>query len=87
MKSTYRIYSDGTKKWTLPNGLYHREDGPAVECANGTKYWYINGYYHRECGPAIDRINGTKEWYINGYRIDCSTNEEFLKLIKLIPFW
>ena len=22
--------------------IYHREDGPAVEIANGNKYWFIN---------------------------------------------
>lgn len=21
----------------------HREDGPAIECTNGDKFWYING--------------------------------------------
>ena len=21
----------------------HREDGPAIECANGDKEWYLNG--------------------------------------------
>lgn len=34
--------SDGTKVWTLNNQL-HREDGPAIEWANGTKFWYLNG--------------------------------------------
>jgi len=24
------------------NGKHHREDGPAVEYYNGTKYWYLN---------------------------------------------
>lgn len=23
--------------------LYHREDGPAIERANGSKYWYLQG--------------------------------------------
>jgi len=31
---------------------WHREDGPAVECANGYKYYYINGKRHREDGPS-----------------------------------
>ena len=25
------------------NGKLHREDGPAVEWANGRKHWYLNG--------------------------------------------
>ena len=32
----------GDKSWYL-NGKLHREDGPAIEYANGTKYWYLNG--------------------------------------------
>ena len=34
---------DGYKIWYL-NGKFHREDGPAVEFANGTKDWFLNGY-------------------------------------------
>ena len=36
------INSYGDKLWYL-NGKRHREDGPAVECANGYKEWYLNG--------------------------------------------
>jgi hypothetical protein len=32
----------GDKYWLL-NGKRHREDGPAVEGANGTKEWWLNG--------------------------------------------
>ena len=32
----------GTKFWYL-NGKLHREDGPAVEYANGDKFWCLNG--------------------------------------------
>ena len=44
----------------------HREDGPAIECANGTKCWYRNGQRHREDGPAIECADGNKSWYRNG---------------------
>lgn len=52
--------------------VYHREDGPAIEKEDGTKYWYINGKHHREDGPAIEFENGTKYWYRNGviHRLD-----------------
>jgi len=53
-------YSDRNMK------ILHREDGHAVEYANGYKEWYINGKRHREDGPAIEYANGYKEWYING---------------------
>ena len=48
------------------NGELHREDGPAIECANGNNSWYRNGELHREDGPAIECANGTKYWYRNG---------------------
>ena len=44
----------------------HREDGPAVEYANGKKEWFKNGERHREDGPAIEHANGEKHWYKNG---------------------
>jgi hypothetical protein len=31
----------GNKSWYL-NDKLHREDGPAVEWADGDKYWYLN---------------------------------------------
>ena len=46
--------------------VLHREDGPAVEHADGSKLWYINGEYHREDGPAGEFASGHKSWYING---------------------
>jgi hypothetical protein len=55
----------GYKEWRLPNGLLHREDGPALEWNNGRKEWHINGLRHREDGPAIEG-NNNKYWYING---------------------
>jgi len=33
---------NGTTRWFL-NGERHREDGPAIEYADGDKYWYLNG--------------------------------------------
>ena len=53
------------KYWYNKEGVYHREDGPAVS-SEGYKAWYINGLRHREDGPAIEWKDGTKEWYING---------------------
>ena len=35
----YYEQDNGTKEWYL-NGLCHREDGPAIEYANGDKAWY-----------------------------------------------
>ena len=38
---TVKVFENGDKQWYL-NGNFHREDGPAVECANGTKKWFLN---------------------------------------------
>ena len=67
---TYRIEVNeyGTRRYYNAAGQLHRLDGPAIERADGTKYWYQNGLRHRTDGPAIERANGTKEWFQNGHR-------------------
>ena len=69
---TVKVYNDRTK-W-YQDGKLHREDGPAVERANGDKEWYLNGKRHREDGPAIDWPGGSKYWYLDGERL---TEKEF----------
>jgi hypothetical protein len=63
MKPRY-IEENDTKRWILPNGVLHREDGPGYETSD-YKAFYINGKWHRENGPAIEYYNGGKEWWIN----------------------
>jgi len=46
--------------------IRHREDGPAIEYADGSKAWYLNGERHREDGPAYEDADGSREWFING---------------------
>jgi len=53
-------------KYYYVNNKFHREDGPAVEYADGIKVWYKNGLYHREDGPAIEYSDGNRCWYLNG---------------------
>ena len=48
--------------------ILHRENGPAIECANGHKEWRQNGQLHRTDGPAIEWWDGTKRWFQNGQR-------------------
>jgi hypothetical protein len=64
----YRVTVDnfGTRWYKLGTNQRHREDGPAVEYPNGTKYWYLNGKLHREDDPAVEYSDGTKYWYLNG---------------------
>ena len=56
--------------------LCHREDGPAVEYADGYKAWFLNGKRHREDGPAVEYPEGFKAWFLNNRRY---TEEEFKK--------
>ena len=43
MISTKHIDEDGDELWKLPNGLIHREDGPAITFADGETYWWLDG--------------------------------------------
>ena len=60
-----RVYNHRTEWFNLED-LRHRENGPAIEYADGYKAYYINGKRHREDGPAIELSNGNKYFYING---------------------
>ena len=57
----------------------HREGGPAIEWADGSKFWYLNGKAHRVDGPAVEFPNGTKYWGLNGQE---HTEEDFNNTIK-----
>ena len=81
-QSTMKVDAEGTKFWRLPNGKLHREDGPAAEYADGTKWWYVNGERHRVDGPAVENANGNKWWCVNDKRYDTPSDwaEAVLKL-------
>jgi hypothetical protein len=36
-------YQDGTKHWIDAWGKFHRDDGPALEYADGDKSWWQHG--------------------------------------------
>ena len=38
-------------------------------------------------GPAVEYGDGYKEWWIQGRKLDCRTQEEFEKLLKLMALW
>ena len=50
-------------------GQFHRDGGlPAIEYADGSKYYYVNGQLHRDGGlPAIEYADGSKAYYVNGH--------------------
>ena len=72
---TTRWYKDAKCK------ILHREIGPAIECADGTKSWYQNGKRHRIDGAAIEYSDGDKAWYINGEEL---TEDEFNQRVKAL---
>ncbi len=80
------ICPDGTKFW-YQNDVYHREDGPAIELSNGDKYWYYLGTHHRADGPATEMANGKCSFWYMGNFIDVNSTQEYIKYIKLHPFW
>ena len=64
---TVKVDEYGDRRWYL-NGKLHREDGPAIEYANGTRFWFLNDNCHREDGPAIECSDGRRFWYLNDKR-------------------
>jgi hypothetical protein len=75
-------HPNGSKEWYI-HGVRHRSDGPAIEYSYGTNIWFQNGSIHRLDGPAIEDNDGDNYWYINGQKINCKTNEEFLRIVKM----
>ena len=65
---TVKVYNDRTE-WFNEENQKHREEGPAVEWPNGTKYWFKEGQLHRENGPAFEQADGTKYWYLYGNQV------------------
>jgi hypothetical protein len=45
------------------------------------------GLYHREDGPAVTNTYGSQYWFYEGKQIQCSSQEEFERLLKLKAFW
>ena len=46
-----------------------------------------NGKLHRIDGPAVEHSDGVKEWYYEDKEIECSSQEEFERIINLQLFW
>ena len=73
-----RYREDNIEFWYFNDEL-HREDGPALEYADGTKVWYLNGKLHRENGPAIEFPDGSKSWFLNGSQYSESEFKHWLE--------
>jgi len=60
------VETDGTVCHYNRAGELHREDGPAVEDANGDRWWYLDGQRHRDNGPAVECADGARAWWLHG---------------------
>lgn len=71
---TYSVTVDeySTLRWYNEDNVLHREDGPAIEDFDGSKYWFLYGNLCRKDGPAVECSRGHKRWYLNGklHRVD-----------------
>jgi hypothetical protein len=76
----------GIQFWVDEFDHYHKDNEPAILYRNGDSLWYQHGYLHRLDGPAVDFKNHPK-WYIDGKIVDCASNEEFLRIVKLKSFF
>ena len=84
VKVEYEFYDDGSvrsKFWKNEKGYFHREDGPAIEYANGRRQWFNDGKFHREDGPVIAWESGSCSYYLNN---EPYTKKEYLKEIEKI---
>ncbi len=79
-------HTNGDCEWWY-DGEVHRENGPAVEFSDGEKQWYFHDKRHRLDGPAVEYGDGRKEWYYLGDKVECESQEEFERLIKLRSLW
>lgn len=75
---------EGTIRYFNKQGQYCRENGPAIECSDGSKFWFINGDYHRLDGPAVDFASGYKEYWIDGIEL---TEQEFWARPEVLLYW
>lgn len=63
---TRKVDRFGIIRYFDSNGKLHRQNGPAIEYADGTRQWYRDGKRHRENGPAVEYADGTCCWYRDG---------------------
>ena len=92
-------YYDSGEKYSevyMINEDPHREDGPAYTAwhKNGDIYkeeYYYHGMLHRLDGPASIYYSSkynrlAHSYHINDRLIECNSDEEFKKIVKLMMF-
>ena len=87
MENYNRVEKDEFGIYYYLGNKLHRLNGPAIDYEYGDKFYYINDKLHRLDGPAAIYNNGYEEWYYEGKRIDCNSQKEFERYLKLKLFW
>jgi hypothetical protein len=92
-QSVCQVDSSGAQWWRL-NGTLHRIGGPAVIHLDivgrvRCEQWFRYGERHREDGPAIVYPNNecNDRWFVDGKKIECNTQEEFERWLRVKAFW
>ena len=67
-KPVMEVDEYGNKRWLL-NGKLHREDGPAIEWADGDKSWYLNDEFIVSTGPDIEKALFTLSTYLQDQEV------------------
>jgi hypothetical protein len=71
--------------------VWHTKDGRWIKTYNDTEEMANKKWseirFHKLDGPFIERSDGKQEWWVDGKKLDCSTQEEFERLMKLRAFW
>ena len=67
-KPVMKVDEYGDKIWYL-NDKRHREDGPAVEYADGSKEWYLNDKFIVGTSSDIERALFTLSTYLQDQEV------------------
>ena len=62
------ILPSGTRFWNL-DYMYHRDNGPAIQWADGGCEWMVKGSYHKSDGPAVEYVSGVRQWWWYGQKV------------------
>ena len=81
LKHRVEVDQHGTRRYFNSNNQLHRENGPAIEYADGAQCWCRNNMLHREDGPAVMLASGRMCWYLYGEELTKSRYRK--RLIEL----
>lgn len=89
MPFIYKSYSVGPSSSQDEDIIENNINYRVRKYTDGTTIWFLRDEFiiHRENGPAIIYLHGQKVWYYRGQKIECSSQEDFERYLKLKAFW